>query len=572
MEQRVATWLLGRIEPGIGARLLAARVEAGIEQVFGEDVPHRREQRVANARMLSLEIVEQALDPPAHQVVLRAAEIAGDDGEGQKPRELCDVRLGGIAERTDDHVPSVVADEARRHRTHLSREEHGEEQRLDEIVAVVPERDLGAAHLPRRGIEDPPAQPRAHGAERLSRWSQPQDLRIGVLAEHPYLDALLAQVRLEPRGGKAGVALVEVAGDEVEADGCPLLQLLQEVEQRERVLAARDGDEDPIALLHEAEVLDGAAHVVEQPFLEAGVGLSHGGALVTPSLVARLNLRLPENAPGSLFVDSTCIDCDACRQIAPTTFARSDRSGLSYVQRQPAPAQRKDALVALVACPTASIGGAQGREVREAFASLPLHVDGPVHDLGLRAESSFGATSYLVVREGGNVIVDSPRAANPLLDRIEGMGGARWNFLTHRDDVADHEALHERFGCERVLHRADVSGRTRAVERQIEGKDPVELAPGLVVIPVPGHTRGSAAFLVDDTYLFTGDHLWAEDDGSLGMSRSVCWYSWEEQVRSLKRLLDFRFRFVLPGHGRRAEARDTGEMRGWIQKLVREVE
>ena len=65
------------------------------------------------------------------------------------------------------------------------------------------------------------------------------------------------------------------AGDEVEADGCPLLQLLQEVEQRERVLAARDGDEDPIALLHEAEVLDGAAHVVEQPFLEAGVGLSH---------------------------------------------------------------------------------------------------------------------------------------------------------------------------------------------------------------------------------------------------------------------------------------------------------
>src|SRR5205814_1394635 len=161
---------------------------------------------------------------------------------------------------------------------------------------------------------------------------------------------------------------------------------------------------------------------------------------------------------------------------------------------------------------------AQGREVREAFASLPLHVDGPVHDLGLRAESSYGATSYLVVRDGGNVIVDSPRAAKPLLDRIESMGGARWNFLTHRDDVADHESLHERFGCERVLHRADVSRGTRMVERPIEGKDPVEIASGLVVIPVPGHTRGSAALLVDDTYLFTGDHLW-EDDGSLGMSR-----------------------------------------------------
>jgi glyoxylase-like metal-dependent hydrolase (beta-lactamase superfamily II)/ferredoxin len=305
--------------------------------------------------------------------------------------------------------------------------------------------------------------------------------------------------------------------------------------------------------------------------------------------VARLNLRLPENAPGPLFVDSTCIDCDACRQLAPRTFARSDRSGLSYVQRQPAAAQRRDALVALVACPTASIGGAHGADVREAFGSLPLPVDGPVHDLGLRAESSYGATSYLVVREGGNLIVDSPRAAKPLLDRIEAMGGARWNFLTHRDDVADHEALHERFGCERVLHRADVSGGTRAVERQIEGKDPVELESGLVVIPLPGHTRGSAALLVDETYLFTGDHLWGrsglrlrraeaegrsigDDDGSLGMSRSVCWYSWEEQVASLQRLLDFRFRFVLPGHGRRAAARDASEMRGWIQKLLREVQ
>jgi glyoxylase-like metal-dependent hydrolase (beta-lactamase superfamily II)/ferredoxin len=287
--------------------------------------------------------------------------------------------------------------------------------------------------------------------------------------------------------------------------------------------------------------------------------------------VARLNLRLPENAPGALFVDSTCIDCDACRQLAPRTFARSDRSGLSYVQRQPGAIERREALVALVACPTASIGGAQGKEVREALGSLPLRVDGPVYDLGLRAESSYGATSYLVVRESGNVIVDSPRAAKPLLDRIEAMGGARWNFLTHRDDVADHEALHERFGCERVLHRADVSGGTRAVERQIEGKDPVELEPGLVVIPLPGHTRGSAALLVDETYLFTGDHLWAEDDGSLGMSRSVCWYSWDEQVASLSRLLEFRFRFVLPGHGRRAEAHDAGEMRAWIEKLLREL-
>lgn len=45
--------------------------------------------------------------------------------------------------------------------------------------------------------------------------------------------------------------------------------------------------------------------------------------------------RLPENALGKYYVDATCIDCDQCREAAPTLFARSDDSSLSYVQRQP---------------------------------------------------------------------------------------------------------------------------------------------------------------------------------------------------------------------------------------------
>ena len=40
-----------------------------------------------------------------------------------------------------------------------------------------------------------------------------------------------------------------------------------------------------------------------------------------------------ENAPGSFFVDDTCIDCDLCRQIAPSTFVECDDHAI--VQRQP---------------------------------------------------------------------------------------------------------------------------------------------------------------------------------------------------------------------------------------------
>ena len=286
--------------------------------------------------------------------------------------------------------------------------------------------------------------------------------------------------------------------------------------------------------------------------------------------MARLNLRLKENAPGPLYVDETCIDCDTCRQMAPEIYGET--RGLSYVKRQPeSPYEKLRALQALVACPTASIGGAKGPEVERALETFPERIAGPVYDCGLRSESSYGATSYLVVRPQGNVLVDSPRAASPLLRRIETLGGVRLNFLTHRDDVADHAKFRARFGCDRVLHRADVSSGTRGVEVQLDGDEAVEVGPELVALPVPGHTRGSCALLVDDEYLFTGDHLWAEDDGALGMSRGVCWYSWDEQVRSLEKLLAYRFRWVLPGHGRRAHAESADEMRQWVTALLRRV-
>lgn len=276
--------------------------------------------------------------------------------------------------------------------------------------------------------------------------------------------------------------------------------------------------------------------------------------------MARLNLRLPENAPGELFVDQTCIDCDTCRELAPETFG-STGSGQSYVVRQPQEgASWHRALLALVSCPTASIGAE--RSAAEAARALPVQLDGSVYRCGYSAESSYGAQSYFILREGGNVLVDSPRAAAPLMKRLAGLGGVRRLFLTHQDDVADHAEFHERFGCERIIHRADdhIGAEVRLEEER-------ELAPGLRAIPVPGHTRGSCALLVDDKYLFTGDHLWADHSGQLEMGRGVCWYSWSEQKKSLRKLLDYQFEWVLPGHGRSLHL-PAARMREQIERLA----
>ena len=80
--------------------------------------------------------------------------------------------------------------------------------------------------------------------------------------------------------------------------------------------------------------------------------------------------------------------------------------------------------------------------------------------------------------EGGNVLIDSPRFATQLVRKIEAMGGVRKMFLTHKDDVADHEAFARRFGCERVLHEKDITSGTRGVEKTISGAQPVSLDRG----------------------------------------------------------------------------------------------
>lgn len=77
----------------------------------------------------------------------------------------------------------------------------------------------------------------------------------------------------------------------------------------------------------------------------------YAGPMASPSA------RNPDNVPGRYYVDSSCIDCDQCRAMAPDFFARNPDTGLGYVTRQPVTPD-EIALVeeALAACATNSIG------------------------------------------------------------------------------------------------------------------------------------------------------------------------------------------------------------------------
>ena len=117
----------------------------------------RRENRLLAPGIASLPVTQHVLDFLTLQVFLRAAQVAGDDREAPACGVRCEILFPAVGERADHHVVAVVAEQFRRHRLQLAAEEHVEEQRLDDVVAVVPERDPGGADLAREAVQVAPA-------------------------------------------------------------------------------------------------------------------------------------------------------------------------------------------------------------------------------------------------------------------------------------------------------------------------------------------------------------------------------------------------------------------------------
>ena len=268
--------------------------------------------------------------------------------------------------------------------------------------------------------------------------------------------------------------------------------------------------------------------------------------------MATLQKKRAENIEGNFYVDSTCIDCDTCRWVAPEVFNR--QASQSAVYHQPDTKKEElQAMQALLACPTASIGTAdKPRGIKQAQQTFPILVQDNVYYCGYHSEASFGAASYFMQRPEGNILIDSPRFAPPLVKRLESMGGIQYMYLTHRDDVADHQKFHQHFGCQRILHQDDIQPSTEDVEIKLAGQETIELTSHIQIIPVPGHSKGHTVLLYQNKFLFTGDHLaWSPYLQQLYAFRRFCWYSWSEQIESMEKLANYSFEWVLPGHGRR---------------------
>jgi glyoxylase-like metal-dependent hydrolase (beta-lactamase superfamily II) len=277
--------------------------------------------------------------------------------------------------------------------------------------------------------------------------------------------------------------------------------------------------------------------------------------------------RLNTNRQGNFFVDATCINCDACRQLAPASF--EEVGDFSAVVHQPADdTEMRQAYRALLACPTGSIGTEENNQVllKEARRDFPLLLEGGVYYCGFNSEKSFGANSFFVQHPNGNWLIDSPRYVSHLVDAFDRMGGIAYIFLTHEDDVADAARYAKRFGAKRIIHREDLQAMPDA-EAVIEELTPHIFGPAWKIIPVPGHTAGSMCLLYQDRFLFTGDHLWWDPESQrLDSPRQLVWNA-NALRRSIATLTQYSFEWVLAGHGGRIHLRQV-HMQAALRELI----
>jgi glyoxylase-like metal-dependent hydrolase (beta-lactamase superfamily II)/ferredoxin len=282
--------------------------------------------------------------------------------------------------------------------------------------------------------------------------------------------------------------------------------------------------------------------------------------------MANIKKSVPENIPGEFFVDSTCIDCDTCRQLAPAVFGETGEH--AFIHHQPAtPEEYRSALRALVCCPTGSIGSRGKSRPQTVMDDFPLQIEEGVYYCGFNSPKSYGGNSYFVRHPQGNWLIDSPKFLPRLVQGFEKLGGIANIFLTHRDDVADAHLYAEKFGSKRFTHRAELASQPDA-EMVLDGNEPMQLATDFLAIPTPGHTSGHCVLLFRERLLFTGDHLdWDRHEQHLDASRDYCWYSWPRQTESMRRLAHFKFEWVLPGHGQRVHL-PADEMRRQMDALV----
>lgn len=172
---------------------------------------------------------------------------------------------------------------------------------------------------------------------------------------------------------------------------------------------------------------------------------------------------------------------------------------------------------------------------------------------------TLGGTSYLIVENGGNILLDSP-APDAINQGFLQEMGVRWWFLTHRGNHGKSiKSLQSILKCEILIQEQEAYLLPDIPVTSF--KDEIRLTPDCYGFWTSGHSPGSACLFwkKHNGVLFTGRHLLPNQQGLPMPLRTAKTFHWPRQLRNVKLISD---RFSSSSLSYLCPGANTGFLRG----------
>ncbi|WP_103125946.1 MBL fold metallo-hydrolase [Nostoc cycadae] len=172
---------------------------------------------------------------------------------------------------------------------------------------------------------------------------------------------------------------------------------------------------------------------------------------------------------------------------------------------------------------------------------------------------TLGGTSYFIVRNEGNILIDCPALDQMNLDFLRSHGGVRWLFITHRGAIGKTPEFQQNLGCEILIQEQEAYLLPGLTVNHFSQE--ITLTSTVQIIWTPGHSPGSSCLYYSELggVLFSGRHLVPNQHGEPVPLRTAKTFHWSRQLKNVQSLLD-RFtpvtlEYICPGA-------NTGFLRG----------
>jgi hypothetical protein len=190
---------------------------------------------------------------------------------------------------------------------------------------------------------------------------------------------------------------------------------------------------------------------------------------------------------------------------------------------------------------------------------------------------TLGVRSFLLERDEGNLLVYSSTTIKQEADYVRAKGGIWRQYLNHGHEAWVAEAagawVASTFGAPLYAHENEKDEVSRAYDLDGTFSERHTLGDDFEVIPIPGHTSGTTAFLWDTgehRSLFTGDSIDLEDGA--WVAALLASSDRDDYIKSLELIRGLDFDVVVPWaaslDGAYYAFTDKSDTRGRIDEML----